>query len=204
MIPQLIPFLTASILLTLSPGPDIIYVLVQSISNGKRAGLITSLGLVSGILIHTSFVALGVSALIKESENLFFIIKLFGALYMFYLAGKIITSKSSSIELNQNGAIKEPALKLFKTGFIMNVLNPKVTIFFLAFFPGFLWNPDGNTILQFYILGTLFIIQALIIFSMVSVLSGKISEYLKSERSAFILKWVQVLVFTGIGILILL
>ncbi len=202
MLIQLIPFLTASILLTLSPGPDIIYVLVQSISNGKKAGIVTTLGLVSGILIHTSLVAFGVSAVIKASPILFSLIKIFGALYLFFLAYKVFKSDSS---IAINGVPQKSSKNLFRQGFIMNVLNPKVTIFFLAFFPGFLWEPEGNTILQFYILGFLFLLQALLIFGTVALLAGKISEYLmQHRRSAVFLKWIQVVVFVGIGILILL
>lgn len=202
MLQQLIPFLTASILLTLSPGPDIVYVLVQSISNGKKAGIVTTLGLVSGILIHTSLVALGVSAVIKASPILFTLIKIFGALYLFYLAYKVFKS-DSSIAINE--IPKKSSKNLFRQGFIMNVLNPKVTIFFLAFFPGFLWEPDGNTIFQFYLLGFVFMMQALFLFGTVALLAGKISEYLmKHRRSGLYLKWIQVTVFIGIGILILL
>tara|TARA_R100000935_G_scaffold57053_1_gene90123 strand:- start:675 stop:1283 length:609 start_codon:yes stop_codon:yes gene_type:complete len=199
---QLVPFLTASILLTLSPGPDIIYVLVQSISNGKKAGIVTTLGLVSGILIHTSLVAFGISAVIKASPILFSLIKIFGALYLFFLAYKVFKSDPS---IAINGVPQKSSKNLFRQGFIMNVLNPKVTIFFLAFFPGFLWEPEGNTILQFYILGFLFFLQALLIFGAVALLAGKISEYLmQHRRSGVFLKWIQVVVFVGIGILILL
>ncbi|RKS43350.1 threonine/homoserine/homoserine lactone efflux protein [Gillisia mitskevichiae] len=202
MLLQLIPFLTASILLTLSPGPDNIYVLVQSISNGKKAGIVTTLGLVSGILIHTSLVAFGVSAVIKASPVLFTLIKVFGALYLFYLAYKVFKSDST---IAIKGVPEKSSGSLFRQGFIMNVLNPKVTIFFLAFFPGFLWEPEGNTILQFYLLGFLFMIQALLIFGAVALLAGKISEYLmQHRRSGDFLKWIQVVVFIGIGILILL
>lgn len=202
MLQQLIPFLTASILLTLSPGPDIIYVLVQSMSNGKKAGIITTLGLISGILIHTSLVAFGVSAIIKASPILFTLIKIFGALYLFYLAYKVFKS-DSSIAIGGDIPVRR-SRNLFRQGFIMNVLNPKVTIFFLAFFPGFLWEPEGNTIFQFYLLGFLFMIQALLIFGAVALLAGKISEYLMQHRkSGIFLKWIQVVVFVGIGILIL-
>ena len=86
----------------------------------------------------------------------------------------------------------------------MDVLNPKVAIFFLAFFPGFLWEPEGNTIYQFYILGFLFMLQAFLIFSAVAILAGKISVYLqKHPASGIIFKWLQVVVFVGIGIFIL-
>lgn len=203
MLEQIIPFLTASILLTISPGPDIIYVLVQSISNGKKAGLVTTLGLVSGILIHTSLVAFGVSAIIKQSETLFLLIKILGALYLIYLAYKVFLSKAEFSLASDYVEVRKTS-SMFKQGFIMNVLNPKVTIFFLAFFPGFLWDPEGSAIYQFYLLGFLFMLQALIIFGFVALLAGKISIYLKSHPSSGIfLKWLQVFVFLGIAILIL-
>ena len=129
----LLPFLTASILLTLSPGPDIIYVLMQSICNGKKDGIITALGLVTGIIIHTSLVAFGISAIIKESETIFLIIKIAGAAYLLFLAYKIYKS-DPEVSLDQEKVSSKSFFSLYKTGFIMNVLNPKVTIFFLAFF----------------------------------------------------------------------
>lgn len=203
MLLQIIPFLTASILLTLSPGPDIIYVLVQSMTNGKKAGIMTALGLVSGILIHTSLVAFGVSAIIKESETLFWIIKMFGAGYLFYLSYKVYGS-DGGIKIESSKKLPTRNIALLKQGFIMNVLNPKVTIFFLAFFPGFLWDTEGNTVLQFYILGFLFMLQAMIIFGLIALISGKISKYLlQHPRSGVILKWIQVVVFIAIGVLIL-
>lgn len=203
MVEQIIPFFTASILLTLSPGPDIIYVLVQSITYGKNAGIYTTLGLVTGIIIHTTLVAFGISALINQSEIIFFIIKILGALYLFYLAFKVYRSPAE-IAIFTDDNKRRPDFNLFKKGFLMNVLNPKVTIFFLAFFPGFLWEPEGNTVLQFYILGFLFMLQAFLIFSSVALLAGRISMFLQENPSSGIyLKWVQIIVFVGIGILIL-
>ena len=204
MVEQLIPFLTASILLTVSPGPDIIYVLVQGMTNGKKYGIVTALGLVTGIIVHTSLVAFGISAIIKQSETLFFIIKLLGAAYLFYLAWQVYKS-DPSINVKATTEQKKELTSLFKKGFFMNVLNPKVAIFFLAFFPGFLWEPQGDTVFQFYLLGFVFMLQAFLIFSTVAVLAGKISVYLqKHPHSGVVFKWVQVLVFVGIGIFIIL
>lgn len=203
MIDQIIPFLAASVLLTLSPGPDIIYVLVQGMRNGKKHGIITALGLVTGIVIHTSLVAFGISLLIKESEILFLIIKILGAGYLFFLAYQVSKMKVSHHFSTEVG-LNRKLFPLFKQGFLMNVLNPKVAIFFLAFFPGFLWNPDGNTILQFYILGLIFMLQAFIIFCIVAILAGKISGFLnRHPSSGKIFKWTQAVVFIGIGIYIL-
>jgi len=185
------------------PGPDIIYVLVQSVTNGKKYGIATSLGLVSGIIIHTSLVAFGVSAILKQSETIFFIIKLLGALYLLYLAYS--TYKSKEEILLTTNTEKKGLLKLYKRGFIMNVLNPKVSIFFLAFFPGFLFSSTQSTIVQFYVLGALFMIQALLIFSIVSILSGKFTSYLKSHPTFNSrIKWLKIVVFVGISIFIVL
>ena len=201
---QIIPFLTASILLTISPGPDIIYVLVQGMTNGKKYGIVTALGLVSGIIIHTSLVAFGISAIIKQSETLFLVIRLFGAGYLLYLAYRVYKSESDIKVGLENTDSRKDLISLYKRGFLMNVLNPKVAIFFLAFFPGFLWEPAGNTVIQFYILGFLFMLQALLIFSTVAILAGKISKYLSQHpRSGIVFKWVQITVFIGIGVFIL-
>ena len=192
-------------LLTISPGPDIVYVLVQSMANGKKAGIITTLGLVSGIMVHTTLVAFGVSAIIKESETIFMLIKIFGALYLFFLAYKVFRSgKSFSLSLEEVPIKNNNNNRLFMRGFIMNVLNPKVTIFFLAFFPGFLWAPEKDTVFQFYTLGLLFMLQAFVIFGLVALMAGNISGFLKNHPSSgIVLKWVQIVVFVGIGIFIL-
>ena len=204
MTEQLIAFITASVLLTLSPGPDIIYVLVQGMTNGKKFGIITALGLVSGIIVHTTLVAFGISAIIKQSETLFWIIRILGAVYLFYLAFQVYKSDSEINFTTGDQQKKFDFVALYKKGFLMNVLNPKVAIFFLAFFPGFLWEPSGNTVAQFYLLGFVFMVQAFIIFSMVSILAGKISVYLRSHpNSGRVFKWLQIMVFVGIGIFIL-
>ncbi|MBD0779125.1 LysE family translocator [Maribacter sp. ANRC-HE7] len=197
-------FILASAALAIAPGPDVIYVLMQSIVNGKKYGLATAGGLVSGCLVHTSLLAFGVSAVIKESDLVFFLIKLFGALYLFYLAYKVFKSDAqlqlASVELPKNGFFK-----LFRQGFLMNVLNPKVAIFYLAFFPGFLFSDTLSTVVQFYVLGLIFMLVAFVIFSFIAVLSGAISKYITGHSSlGFVLKWLQVVVFIGIGLFILL
>ena len=199
----IIPFLSASILLTLMPGPDIIYVIIQSITNGKKYGIVTALGLVSGILIHTTLIAFGIAAIINQSEVLFFTIKLLGALYLFYLAFEVYKN-SNIINLESNPIPKKTLKELYKQGFIMNVLNPKVAIFFLAFFPGFIVESKGNIIIQIYILGLLFMLQAIVIFGLVSVTSAKLTSFLRqSKKFENIIKWFQIIVYIVIGIYIL-
>lgn len=200
----ILTFITASALLTIMPGPDIIYVLMQSITNGKKYGVATALGLVTGIIIHTSLIAFGVSEILKKSDNVFFIIKLLGALYLFYLAFKVYQS-SSKIDLENTKASKKSYISLFKQGFLMNILNPKVTIFFLAFFPGFINNTLPNVKQQIFTLGFIFMLQAFIIFSLVAVLAAKMTSFLRgNNKFEQNLKRLQIIVFIGIAVLILL
>lgn len=197
-------FAFATAALAITPGSDNIYVLMQSITNGKKYGLATVMGLISGCLVHTTLLAFGVSAIIKEREQLFFIIKLFGAGYLFYLAYKVFKS-DASLSLSEGSVPKKGVSSLFKQGFIMNVLNPKVTIFFLAFFPGFLFSDSLSTVIQFYTLGLLFMAVSALIFSAIAILSGLISKYIKrSTKIGVILKWLQIVVFVGIALYLLL
>lgn len=199
----LIAFTMASAALAIAPGPDNIFVLGQSISNGARSGLATVAGLVSGCLVHTTLLAFGISEVIKRSDALFWAIKLFGAAYLLYLAVMVYKS-DSKISLDENTSPKGMG-KLFWKGFTMNVLNPKVTIFFLAFFPGFLFSNELHTVVQFYVLGLLFMLIAFIIFGAIAVLAGTISHYLsRNPRTGFYLKWLQIVVFVGIAIYLLL
>lgn len=198
---SLISFSVFSFLLALSPGPDNIYVITQSLSNGFKSGLAVSLGLISGCIVHTTLLAFGVSALIAASEELLWIIKIFGALYLGYLAWKVYQSDSEVFLNTVDG--KQRFGALFKTGIIMNLVNPKVLIFFLAFFPSFLWNTEANTITQFYVLGFLFMGIALITFSVLAFLAGSISSFLKTHpKTGTILKWLQIVVFLGIAVYI--
>ena len=196
-------FIGATIALAFAPGPDNIYVLVQSISNGKSYGMATVCGLITGCIIHTTLLAFGVSAIIAANEKLFFGIKLLGAIYLLYLAFKVFKS-DASLNLNSEHVLKKSLKQLFVQGFFMNVLNPKVTIFFLAFFPGFLFSETMSTVWQFYILGGLFMLVSFIVFSMIALLSGQIKTYtLKHKNSGLVLKWLQIVVFVGIAVFIL-
>lgn len=203
MIETLVSFSIATFALAISPGPDNIYVLTQSLANGTKSGIATTAGLISGCIVHTTLLAFGISAIITASEELFYAIKVFGACYLLYLAYKVYKS-DEHISLAEN-APKKSYTQLFKTGVIMNLVNPKVMIFFLAFFPGFLWNEDGNTVLQFYILGITFMMVSFITFSSIALAAGKISSLISEWKSmGIVLKWLQIVVFVGIAIFILL
>jgi|SRR5690554_233939 len=203
MIETLISFTIATLALALSPGPDNIYVLTQSLVNGTKSGIATTAGLISGCIVHTTLLAFGVSAIITTSEEIFYGIKILGACYLLYLAYSVF--KSDSEITFTNNPPKKTYWQLFKTGVIMNLLNPKVMIFFLAFFPGFLWDKDGNTVYQFYVLGITFMIVSFFVFSLIALLAGRISNLLmKWKRINTVLKWLQIVVFVGIAVFILL
>lgn len=199
----LISFIIAVSILAISPGPDNIFVLMQSVVHGKKYGLATITGLMTGCIVHTTFVAVGISAIIKENNTIFLVIKILGAVYLLYLAYKVITG-GSEISMNTEKIDKKTPFQLFKIGFIMNVLNPKVTLFFLALFPGFLFSEILPISLQFYILGSLFILVSFVVFSLIAILGGTISEKIKTSKNIGVwLQWMQVFVFIGIAVFIL-
>ena len=152
--------------------------------------------------MHTTLIAFGVSALLVASPQLFFGIKVLGAAYLLFLAYKVFKS-DANITLSQE-VEKKSYTALFKKGVIMNILNPKVMIFFLAFFPAFLWEPEGNTVMQFYILGATFMVTSFIVFGAIAFLAGWISTFVKKEAGiGKVFKWLQIVVFVGIAVYIL-
>jgi threonine/homoserine/homoserine lactone efflux protein len=188
-------FITSSVLLTLMPGPDIIFVITASITQGRKSGIFTSLGLCTGLLFHTTIAALGISLLIQSSPLAFSILKYAGAAYLFYLAWISFKERNEAI----SGAELENMnmKKYYIRGIFMNILNPKVSIFFLAFLPQFVPQGVKNTSLFMIFLGAVFIIQAISVFTTVSVISGFIGEnLLKSEKFPKIMAYVKITVYT--------
>ena len=194
-------FLTASVLLTLAPGPDILYLLTKSLADGARAGITLACGLVSGIIFHTTLVMVGVAALIKNSATALTLLKIFGAAYLLFLAFKAFQSAKAGkkLSLTKSGA-KSSTLQLYKRGVLMNVLNPKVLLFFLAFLPQFVnLNADGAS-LQILFLGFVFAVQALIIFSCVAMFAGHVRKLiLRRKNIGQLLNFVEAAVLTFIA-----
>jgi len=202
MIESLISFSIATLFLALTPGPDNLYVIAQSLANGTKSGIATTIGLISGCIVHTSLLAFGVSAIIATSETIFYGLKIIGACYLLFLAYKVFRS-NSHVDL-KNNISKKTYLQLFKQGVIMNLVNPKILIFFLAFFPGFLWDEFQNTIYQFYVLGILFMTISFFVFSSLAISAGYISTALNENKNvSILLKWIQIVVFLGIAVFIL-
>ena len=162
----LLIFLFSASILTLSPGPDIIYVFIKSSTEGKIAGIKTVFGLTTGLIFHTLLLVFGVSALINSNDYFFFILKVFGFIYFIFLAISTY-NKNSKID-NKTLSSKND----FTTGLMMNVLNPKVSIFFIAFFPNYIFHNSWSYELQFSILGLIFWLIANTMFLLVVLLSS--------------------------------
>ena len=193
---QILLFLISSLALTLMPGPDILFVLNQSLES-KKTGLLISIGLCSGLLVHTLILVFGLSAFIETNVYVISYLKYFGTLYLFYLAFDEINTKFKQ-------ASKPNNTNLFLRGLYMNLVNPKVLLFFIAYFPNFLFSETLSISLQFLILGSIFIFQALIVFSSVSLASNKLVSYLKVDTADYRLTYFKAFVFAIIGLSILL
>lgn len=202
VIEHLLIFSLATVGLAVSPGPDNIYVLSQAMAHGTRSGLATTAGLISGCIVHTTLLAFGISAVIAASPKAFWAIKILGASYLLYLAYQVY--KSEATVSAQSEAPKKTYFELFKQGVIMNLINPKVILFFLAFFPGALWDTSENTVMQFYVLGITFMLVSFVIFSAIAFLAGYLSKQLKNKPGVgLFFKWLQIAVFVGIAVFIL-
>ena len=201
----ILTFIIASFLMALSPGPDNIFVLSNTLYNGKKAGLFTVLGLVTGCLFHTTLVAFGVSEIISFNQNIFLFIKILGFSYMLILAFRVYKS-SLFFEITKVKKINKSNSNNFITGLLMNILNPKVYFFFLSFFPSFLFlsSDELNLVSQFYILGLLFMLTTAIVFCSIVLFSTVISRYLIDFKIFHIvMKWIQILIFIAIATAIL-
>lgn len=235
-------FLVSSILLTLAPGPDNLYLLAKSIADGAKAGITLAGGLASGIVFHTCLVILGVAALVKSSPIAFTALKYVGAAYLFYLAYGAFTAKVADTKTasntndgteavvsntnneteaaasnsqttnvsNSQSSIKSSSgetsgFAIYRKGLIMNILNPKVLLFFLAFLPQFVAPDSESPGLAIAMLGAVFNLQAFIIFSIIALCAGKLRGFLnQGPKSQRILNRVQGVVLLGIGCLLLL
>ncbi len=192
-------FLIASVLLTLAPGPDIMYLLAKSLADGARSGISLATGLCTGLIFHTTLVIIGVAAIIQQSPLAFAALKYVGAAYLLYLAWGAFHAQG---DLKLNTVNKSNSyFKLYRRGVIMNILNPKVLLFFLAFLPQFV-NLDSDSVsLQIAFLGFVFGLQTLIVFSLVAICAGKVRDYILNIKNFNkIMGYVQGIVLIGISL----
>tara|TARA_B100000989_G_scaffold216438_1_gene164808 strand:+ start:2075 stop:2659 length:585 start_codon:yes stop_codon:yes gene_type:complete len=191
---QILLFFISSLALTMMPGPDILFVINQSLED-KKSGLLVSFGLCSGLIVHTLVLAFGLSAIIEQNDNVIIFFKYFGSVYLFYLASQEFKKNSVTSERNKEN--------FYLRGVYMNLINPKVLIFFLAYFPNFLFSDKISTSYQFIILGAIFILQALIIFSIVSLLSYRLISILNVDSGNKKIVYFKSFIFVLIGLSIL-
>ncbi len=177
----LVMFITASTLLALAPGPDNIFVLTQSLVRGAKAGVAITLGLCSGLIFHTLAVALGVAVIFQTSALAFSLLKFVGAGYLLYLA-YLSFKDASKTKLNVD-KLSLSLGQLYRRGIFMNITNPKVSIFFLAFLPQFTHPESGNVTAQVFILGATFMVCALCVFSLIALLAGRVGNWFAQTKN---------------------
>ncbi|MDD2367291.1 MAG: LysE family translocator [Desulfuromonadaceae bacterium] len=192
-------FFSTSVLLALSPGPDNLFVMTQAASQGRKAGLLVTLGLCTGLLFHTAAVTFGLAALFKASAIAFSVLKFTGAGYLAYLALQAFRAGTVTGTATAAGSIN--SLALYRRGVIMNVTNPKVSIFFLAFLPQFADPSKGQIPIQIMLLGSIFIAATIIVFGGISLLAGVFGErFRKSDFAQKLLNRAAGGIFAGLAL----
>lgn len=192
-------FFAASVALGLAPGPDNIFVITQSALYGRLAGLVVTLGLCTGLLVHTTAVAFGIAAVFAASSMAFNAVKFLGAAYLLYLAWQAFRAGTSRLSVKQSN---NPSLaQLYFRGIVMNVTNPKVVIFFLAFLPQFADPSVGPLAPQLLILGCVFICATILVFGSVAWGSGFLGKWLRASPAIQVgLNRVAAVVFVGLAV----
>jgi len=178
---SLIVFMTATLALNLTPGPDMIYVIARSVGQGQRAGVISALGIGTGCLTHTFAAALGLSALLMSSALAYNLVKYAGAIYLVYLGARALLDKSRSQEQSELKPASLPSI--FSQGVVTNILNPKVALFFLAFLPQFARDGAGSLASQIIFLGFLFNVSGTLVNIVVALLGGRIGKAFNRRRA---------------------
>ena len=184
-IEQVAGFFVAAVLVTLSPGPDNLMVLSLGVSRGRAQGVAFGLGCALGCLSHTTLAVLGVSALIAASATAFLALKIAGGFYLIWLGIQALRSRAVIDLSNQAGNIGAESLwSLFSKGLVANAVNPKVILFFLAFLPQFVDSSRGSAAWQIALLGTLFTVQAVVIFSAIGYFAGHLGELFRRHPAS--------------------
>lgn len=191
-------FFIASWALILTPGPDMLYVITRGISQGRRAGLQSAFGVTLGILVHTLFAGFGLAALFQTSAIAFLVIKTIGAAYLIYLGIKVFRDKAG-FEREEQQPLAAQAI--FWQGFLSNVTNPKISIFFLAFLPQFVSPERGSFFLQMLTLGLLFALFGVAFLSVVGYFAGQIGRWF-AKKSEYVnrLHWLTGGILIGLGV----
>jgi threonine/homoserine/homoserine lactone efflux protein len=192
-------FVVSGILLNLTPGQDTLYIVGRSVSQGRRAGLLSVLGIVSGSVIHTVAAALGLSAILATSAHAYVVVKLAGAVYLTYLGLKMLLERQTNVDTSA-GFTSERRWAVYRAGLLTNVLNPKVALFFLAFLPQFVAPAAESRVLPFLFLGGVFIFNGtlwcLALVWGASAMSRRLRDH---PSSGLLLKRATGALFVGLG-----
>lgn len=193
-------FISVAIALNVAPGPDVVYILTKTISGGKKIGIASSLGVCTGALFHVVISAIGLSAILYTSAVAFTIVKYIGVTYLLYLAYQAFRSSGLLIEKSEKHKSTETAWEAFKQGVLIDILNPKVAIFFMAFLPQFVREGHGSTPFQLIMLGGIIILIAIVIEALYVLLADKIANKFREDtRYSIWLDRVVGTVFVGLG-----
>ncbi len=175
-------FVVAAITLLIMPGPAVFYIMARSIDQGKKAGLVSVLGVVLGGSVHVLAGAIGVSAILMTSATAFTIVTYLGAAYLIYLGCKSLFSASNKTNSEISQAPRKKLVKTFYQSILVEVMNPKTALFFLAFFPQFISPSAGSVTVQFLLLGTVYIILALISDGLYALLAASIRKRILGSK----------------------
>ncbi|WP_407295970.1 LysE family translocator [Stutzerimonas zhaodongensis] len=173
-------FFSAALALNLSPGPDLLFVLSRTLAGGRRVGVASVCGVCSGALVHVGAAALGISAIMATSALAFAVVKYLGAAYLLYLGIQALRSAGTGTSL-EGDAPRVTAWQAYRQGILVDVLNPKVAIFFMAFLPQFVRPDEGSVPLQLLVLGVLVVLVALIVECALVLLAARASSTLRNR-----------------------
>ena len=191
-------FMLAAVMLNLTPGPDMLYVIARSVGQGRAAGIASALGIAAGCFVHLLAVTLGLASLMIAIPTAYEIVKFTGAAYLIYLGVRTFTSRRQK---NSAKSIEEARLRtIFAQGIVTNVLNPKVALFFLAFLPQFV-RRENNVAAQIIFLGVLFNTSG----TLVNIIVALVASYTRSQfktriRNSSVFRWLTGSIFIGLGV----
>jgi threonine/homoserine/homoserine lactone efflux protein len=192
-------FVMASVVLLLTPGPAVLFIVARSVEQGRKAGLISVLGIHLGTIVHITAAAVGLSALVVSSALAFAIIKYLGAAYLIWIGVRTLMAKDPDPEAPEVPA--EPLHRVFRDGFVVNLLNPKTAIFFLAFLPQFVDPARGALHWQIFVLGITFIGLGILSDGLFALAAGAAGDFLRrNRRFVRFQRWFAGTSFIGLGI----
>lgn len=200
-LPDILIFALAAFVLVISPGPNMIYLISRSITQGRKAGLISLAGVIVGFFFHIIMVSFGLTAVLFAVPFAYTLLKSLGVIYLLYLAYEAVKPNSKNIFEAKNDLLEDKPGKLFSIGFLTNVLNPKVAIFYLSFFPQFIKPEYGSIMVQSLELGFVQILVSLTVSTTIVLTASKVSLFFAKKPSWIkVQKWFMASVLTGLAL----